>query len=121
MHTYWSNSQYRELGQLQKTKRATEYIIEFDKREDDFDIENEIDNDIQSGQYHAIVELYRAKQTKLEKQVVWDIYFVEKQNTARKFGAYIGKSRHVGAQYIKELKEDLKSFYDDYFKDKNNI
>lgn len=112
MNTEWTNSQYRELGSLQKTSKKEEFNASI---HDDFtdvdDIEEKIFNEINMYEYETINELYYQSLTNLEKKVVWEIFFIEKRNSIRKFATYIGRSRSVADRYIKELKNDLNTFY----------
>jgi hypothetical protein len=114
MNTQWKNSQYRELGSIQKTSKKQEFVNELhDFLFDESDVEEKIFDEINLYEYNAINELYYQSLTSLEKKVIWEIYFIEKQNSIRKFAKYIGRSRSVADRYIKELKSDLNKFYND--------
>lgn len=117
-NTQWHNG-FREMGKLQKTSRSVEFTDKHDSSIED-DMHSLIDGDIQMGEYQAIIELYRQTETSLEKQVVWDIYFIEGKQTYRSFADYIQRSTTVSSFYIKRLKKDLNEFYQNYLT-KNNI
>jgi hypothetical protein len=112
MNTEWSNSQFRELGSLQKTSKKDEFITELhDNFVEEDNLEEKIFDEINLNEYNAINELYYQSLSNLEKKVVWEIFFIEKKNSIRKFAKYIGRSRSVADRYIKELKLDLNRFY----------
>ena len=112
MHTEWKNSGVRELGALQKRSRQQEYINEeHDDLFVEFGFEDKVFDEINIFEYEAVNELYYQSLTSLEKKVVWEIFFIEKRNSIRKFAEYIGRSRSVADRYIKELKSDLNAFY----------
>lgn len=112
MNTEWTNSQYRELGSLQKTRKKEVFDCEYhDRPANDNEIEEKIFNEINLYEYETINELYYQSLTNLEKKVVWEIFFIEKKNSIRKFATYIGRSRSVADKYIKQLKNDLNEFY----------
>lgn len=112
MNTEWTNSQYRELGSLQKTSKKEEFNPNIhDNFNDVDDIEDKIFNEISLYEYETINELYYQSLTNLEKKVVWEIFFIEKKNSIRKFATYIGRSRSVADKYIKQLKNELNEFY----------
>lgn len=119
MHTYWTNSEHRELGTVIKQAKKVEYIAHNDNRQDEFDIIDTMSDDLPI-ELAAVNELYRASLTSLEKQIVWDIYFTEGKSSARKFGDYIGKSRHVGSQYTRILRREMKEFYNEFMADRKN-
>jgi len=116
MHTKWSNSNYRESGQQQKRLKNIEFTPEFHDNEIDESLDELINDEIKLDDYQAICELYRQNETNLEKQIVWDIFFVEGKKTYKEFGEYCGFSITPAGKFIKQLKKDLKEFYDDYKK-----
>jgi len=112
-NTSWVNSQYRELGSVQKTSKLEEFNNTIHDNIYNDNIEEKIFEEINLFEYEAVNELYYQSLTSLEKKVVWEIYFIEKRNSIRKFATYIGRSRSVAERYIKELKKDLNNFYND--------
>jgi hypothetical protein len=111
MNTQWTNSQFREMGSKQKKKRFEEFIPELHETSYEGDIEDKVFNEIVMDELIVVNELYYQSLEKLEEKVIWEIFFIEKQNSIRKFAKYIGRSRSVADKYIKQLKNDLKLFY----------
>jgi hypothetical protein len=112
MNTHWSNSQYREMGSKQKVKKMEEFTPDLHDTINEDDIDEKVFNEITMDELIAINELYYQSLERLEDKVVWEIFFIEKKNSIRKFASYIGRSRSVADKYIKQLKMDLKVFYD---------
>lgn len=116
----WYNSPVREMGNIVKANRVEEFVPENHDEEDctEKEIEQKLFQEFELYEHQGINELYYQQLTCLEMKVAWEIVFVHKMYSTRKFGAYVGRSKSVGSRYINMLKADMKKFYIVY-KEKN--
>lgn len=113
-NTYWTNSQVRESEVYSRKIKNVEYNAENFQNAIDEEIDLEFEKNI--NEYKAVVQMYYLQLTSLEKKAVWEIYFIENKKTVAEFSRYIKMKNEVGSQFIKELKEDLKAYYEEYKK-----
>lgn len=111
-NSYWTNSQVRENERPAIRNRKVEYIQ--DQHENILDDNYTIEDDEKMDEYKAVVEMYYASLTSLEKKAVWEIYFLEGKTTITSFAEHIQMSRTVAYKFIKELKADIQSYYQKY-------
>lgn len=115
----WENSSVKEAEPKQRRIKN----IEFDSEKyggeyniDEFDYE-EYNMD---EEYQLVTELYYESLKDLKMKRVYEIYFIDKNVKGSDFAEYIKYSETVAYKLIKELKVDLRKFYEEYKIDKNN-
>lgn len=111
-NTYWTNSSVREAEIYGRRIRQVEYVQSH--HEDLIDSPEGLEQDELINEYKAVVEMYYASLTSLEKKSVWEIYFIEKKQTVSAFAEHIQMSRTVADKFIKELKNDIRTYYKKY-------
>lgn len=112
-NTYWTNSQVRESEVHSRAVKNVEFIpSQYENTPSDE--ETQLSTDEQLNEYKAVIEMYYASLTSLEKKAVWEIYFIEGKQTVTKFAEHIKMSRSVADKFIKELKSDIRAYYEKY-------
>lgn len=111
-NTYWTNSRVRESEVYTRRIKNVQYDPQSFQNLVDEDIDLEFERNM--NEYKAVVQLYYLQLKSLEKKAIWEIYFIENKKTVAEFSRYIKMKNEVGSQCIKELKEDLRAYYEEY-------
>ena len=112
-NSYWTNG----VREAENKSRRIKYIV-YDP-EDFINITDAIDEDElfeieKLNEYKSVIEMYYQSLTSLEKKAVWEIYFEEKKRTAKEFAEYIQMSTTTAYMFIKQLKQDIREYYQKY-------
>lgn len=84
--------------------------------EDDIDLDNKIEIEKWYNEKQAILATYRAQEKDKLKQIIFDCYFKKNITKGVHLAKHLKINKDYSCRYIREMKEDIQKFYEDYTK-----
>lgn len=112
MHTYWTNTHTREMGSVDRTTASVCLKEELHDIPTTYSWDTYLSTDVSNEDIHALSMEYYKQLTSPAMKASWEIVFVHKCSSHRKYASYIGRSRTIAERCLRELKEDMMKFYE---------
>jgi len=107
-----------EVMTFHLSKQTKERLEKIEDDEQELQLKIELEKWYDEKQ--SILAMYRSQQTDKIKQIIYDCYFIKNITKGTHLAKHLGINKDYGCKYVRELKQDIQTFYKQY-KEKNNI